>query len=101
VLTRENEFATAATGTLVGVIAIVVEELDVAGALSRSRVTQRLEAFLLNNAQGSRDYERPYAGLEKEIIRGLLEILAPPAAQALKLAVIAGTDVKAPQGDQS
>jgi len=58
---QENGFATAATGTLIGVIAIVVEELDVAGALSRSRVTQRLEAFLLNNAQGNGDSERPNA----------------------------------------
>ena len=98
---QENGFATAATGTLIGVIAIVVEELDVAGALSRSRVTQRLEAFLLNNAQGNGDSERPNAWLEKEIIGGLLEILAPPSAQAFKLAVIAGTDVEAPQGDQT
>ena len=100
-LTRENEFATAATGTLVGVIAIVVEELDVAGALSRSRVTQRLETFLLNNAQDGGDSARPYAWLEKEIIGSLLEILAQPSAQAFKLAVIAGTDVEAPQGDQT
>ncbi len=99
--TRENDFATAATGTLVGVIAIVVEELDVAGALSRSRVTQRLETFLLNNAQDGGDSARPYAWLEKEIIGSLLEILAPPSAQAFKLAVIAGTDVEAPQGDQT
>ena len=98
---QENGFATAATGTLIGVIAIVVEELDVAGALSRSRVTQRREAFLLNNAQGSGDSERPNAWIEKEIIGGLLEILAPPSAQAFKLAVIAGTDVEAPQGDQT
>lgn len=98
---QENGFATAATGTLIGVIAIVVEELDVAGALSRSRVTQRLEAFLLNNAQGNGDSERPNAWIEKEIIGGLLEILAPPSAQAFKLAVIAGTDVEAPEGDQS
>jgi len=99
--TRENDFATAATGTLVGVIAIVVEELDVAGALSRSRVTQRLETFLLNNAQDGGDSARPYAWLEKEIIGSLLEILAQPSAQAFKLAVIAGTDVEAPQGDQT
>jgi hypothetical protein len=101
VLTRENEFATAATGTLVGVIAIVVEELDVAGALSRARVTQRLETFLLSNAQGGDESASPYAWLEKEIIGNLLEILAPPPMQSFKLAVIAGTDVEAPHGDQS
>lgn len=90
---NENDLAIPVAGTVIGLLAILIEELDSAGSLSRSQITNRLEAFLNNVDPGIGDSARPNGWLEKAIISELRNLLLKPSNEPFKLAVVAGTDV--------
>lgn len=88
---QETNLVIAATGTLVGLIAILVEELERAGSLSRDQITRRLEA--LRNARSGQapDDRKPGDVLEAEIVAELLNVLARPASVPFRPTVVGGS----------
>jgi hypothetical protein len=90
----ENGLAIAVAGTLTGVLAILIEELDRSGSFSRSQITQRLEGFLQDCDHDNGAAIRPYAWVEKAIISELRSLWLKPSNEPFKLAVVAGTDVE-------
>lgn len=90
---NENDLAIPVAGTLTGLLAILIEELDRAGSLSRSQITQRLEGYLHSADHNTGDRARPHGWLEKAIIVELRSLLLKPSNEPFKLAVVAGTDV--------
>jgi len=89
----ENDLAIPVAGTLTGLLAILIEELERSGSLSRTQITQRLERFLNNSDHNTEAPARPNEWLEKAIISDLRNLLLKPSNEPLKLAVVAGTDV--------
>jgi len=88
---QETNLVIAATGTLVGLIAILVEELERAGSLSRDQITRRLETLV--NARSAQAPSDGRAGdwLEAEIVAELLNVLARPASAPFRPTVVGGS----------
>ncbi len=86
---EQTNLVIAATGTLVGLIVVLIEELEKAGSLSRSQITQRLDVLLHANANA--EAKSPADALETEIISELRAALAPPASNGVRLTVITGS----------
>jgi hypothetical protein len=91
---NEHDLAITVAGTLTGLLAILIEELDRSGSFSRSQITQRLEGFVQDCDHDNGAPARPYAWLEKAIISELRSLLLNPSNEPFKLAVVAGTDVE-------
>ena len=91
---NEHDLAITVAGTLTGVLAILIEELDRSGSFSRSQITQRLEGFLQDCDNDNGAPARPTGWLEKAIISELRNLLLKPSDEPFKLAVVAGTDVE-------
>jgi hypothetical protein len=67
-VTQETDLLVTASGKLAGLLAVLVEELERAGSLSRDQFTRRLEALLRTlSAKTNRD-RRAADELEAEIM---------------------------------
>lgn len=90
-MSQEANLVITATGTLVGLIAVLVEELERAGSLSRDQVTRRLETLLqARTAQATPD-RRAGDSLEAEIVAELLNVLARPATIPFRPTIVGGS----------
>lgn len=89
-MSQETNLVVTATGTLVGLIAILVEEREPAGNLSRHRITRRPE--LLLQARVAEETSDCKAGdpLETEIVADLLNLLSKPARARFLPTVVGG-----------
>jgi hypothetical protein len=75
-VTQETDLLVTASGTPVGLLAVLVEELERAGSLSRDQFTRRLEASLRALTAQTNHDRRAGDKLEAEIIVELLNALA-------------------------
>jgi len=98
---NENDLAIPVAGTLTGLLAILIEELDRAGSLPRSQITQRLEGYLHSADHKTGDRATPIGWLEKAIISELRNLLLKPSNEPFKLAVVAGTDLDPKPDDRA
>lgn len=89
-MTQETDLLVTASGTPVGLLAVLVEELERAGSLSHDQVTRRLEASpLALTAQTNHD-RRAGDKLEAEFIVGALNALARRASVPRRPTVVGG-----------
>ena len=82
-----------AAGTLVGLVAILIEELERAGSLHRESILARLDAYLQNHPSKSPGSQISDEWLSTEIIRQLSSILATARDPAHSLTIVGGTDM--------
>lgn len=87
---QETNVVISAAGTLVGLIAILVEELESAGSLSRDQITRRLEAFLRGRDGRQLSDRREGDSIETEIVAELLSVLMKPAVAPFRPTVVGG-----------
>lgn len=96
-MTQENDLSITVAGTLTGLMAVLVEELEKSGSISRTHILQRLETFFEKGDQGAVETQRPNEWLERAIVGEFLKILAQPSKHPFKLSIVAGTEATPPQ----
>ena len=67
-MTQETDLLVTASGKLAGLLAVLVEELERAGSLSRDQFTRRLEALLRTLSAKTNHDRRAADKLEAEIM---------------------------------